>query len=976
MVLRRTSARARLAGLGVADVAAADRVLDRVDAAGTVAAHLGLAADPDLALRSLERVVAAAGRGADELVASVAEDPELARRLVVVLGASAGLADHLVRHPDDWRELADPLLDRVRPTPGALADTLGRAAGRDALRREYRRLLLRLAARDLGLSLAVEDAAAELSDLAAAALGAALGIARAEVGAQADEVRLAVVALGKCGGHELNYVSDVDVLFVAEPVGSTAEPAALAAGTALAATLIRVCSDHTGEGALWPVDAALRPEGAAGPLVRTLGGYATYYERWAKTWEFQALLKARPVAGDSSLGQRFVELVEPLVWSAADRPGFVADVQAMRRRVVDNIPPPQALRQLKLGPGGLRDVEFAVQLLQLVHGRGDASLRSPNTLAALAALTAGGYVGREDGAALADAYRFLRTLEHRLQLSRLRRTHLLPTDAASLRALGRSVGLTTEPADQLADAWAGHAREVRRLHEKLFYRPLLAAVAALPGDQARLSPAAAASRLAALGYLDPTAALQHLEALTAGVSRRAAIQRSLLPVMLGWFAAAPAPDAGLLAFRQLSDALGSTHWYLGLLRDESLVAERLAGLLATSRYAVDLLLRAPEAMALLGRDDDLQPRPGEMLQGEIAAAAGRHACGVEAVAAIRALRRRELFRVAAADLLGLADVAAVGEALTTLAGACLAGALAAATGAVEGRYGGPLPARLAIVALGRLGGHELAYGSDADVLFVHDPVPGAGEEAAARAATAVAGELIRLLAAPGPEPALVVDAGLRPEGRQGPLVRSLASYAAYYARWSRPWEAQALLRAEPLAGDVELGERFVELVDPVRYPVGGLSADELTEVRRLKARVDAERLPRGADPATHLKFGRGGLADVEWTAQLLQLRYAAADARLRTTSTLAALGGAQDAGLLTAQQEGVLSNAWRLATRLRNASMLVKGRPSDALPSSAADLRALAYVCGYPLGEVGRLEEDYRRAARRASTVVQDVFWS
>jgi [glutamine synthetase] adenylyltransferase / [glutamine synthetase]-adenylyl-L-tyrosine phosphorylase len=281
-----------------------------------------------------------------------------------------------------------------------------------------------------------------------------------------------------------------------------------------------------------------------------------------------------------------------------------------------------------------------------------------------------------------------------------------------------------------------------------------------------------------------------------------------------------------------------------------------------------------------------------------------------------------------------------------------------------------------VVAMGRLGGAEVGYGSDADVLFVHDPLPGAGERDASDTAHAVAEELRRLLALPTPDPPLLVDAGLRPEGRSGPLVRTVASYAAYYARWSSFWEAQALLRAVPVAGDREVGRRFAALIDPVRYPPGGPPADAVTEIRRIKARVDAERLPRGADPATHTKLGRGGLADVEWTVQLLQLRYGASVPALRTTRTLDALAAAADAGLMGPDDAAALEAAWRMATRARNAVMLVRGRASDQLPRHGRELTGVARAMGYPPGrDPGQLLDDYRRATRRARRVVEWVFY-
>ena len=357
----------------------------------------------------------------------------------------------------------------------------------------------------------------------------------------------------------------------------------------------------------------------------------------------------------------------------------------MRRRVIDHIPAAQADRQLKLGAGGLRDVEFAVQLLQLVHGRADESIRDPATLSALSHLTKGGYVGRTDGRALDEAYRFLRTMEHRMQLYQLRRTHVVPSDERALRRMGRSMGLTKDPVAELDRRWKQHSREVRRLHEKIFYRPLLEAVAKLPTDEARLSPKAAEQRLRALGYDDPVAALRHLETLTSGVSRTAAIQRTLLPAMLEWFAAAPNPDMGLFGFRQISEALGSTHWYLRLLRDEGQVAQRMATMLGSSRYATDLLQRAPEGVALLGADDGLVPLTREACQAEMVSAGTRQADPVAGVTAVRAIRRRELFRIASADLLGLVDVEQVGEALTDVTSATLQSALDIAHAGHRGR---------------------------------------------------------------------------------------------------------------------------------------------------------------------------------------------------------------------------------------------------------------------------------------------------
>jgi [glutamine synthetase] adenylyltransferase / [glutamine synthetase]-adenylyl-L-tyrosine phosphorylase len=968
---------ARLARTGFADGARAQRLLTELGlgdhpADEDVVASIAAVADPDLALTALSRMCDAMSQvQRREFRAALRTREGLRIRLLAVLGASSALGDGLARRPGDWQTLSDDSMAWMRPTrlgfERTLLDAVDGLVGRpgyDALRVAYRRLLLGLAARDLAGDVGVDDVASELADLAEATLGAALHLARAETDGYGD-VRLAVIGMGKCGGRELNYASDVDVIFVGEPADATA--------ASLASAMMRACSEVTSEGAIWPVDAALRPEGKSGPLVRTLASHEGYYQRWAQTWEFQALLKARPVAGDAELGSAYVATLSPLVWTAAQRPSFVSDIQAMRRRVVDTLAPGEADREVKLGSGGLRDVEFAVQLLQLVHGRADLKLRSSNTMVALDELAAGGYVGRDDAARLAAAYRFLRTVEHRLQLQQLRRTHLLPTTDEGFRWLARAMGFR-DP-DDWHKAYDGHVRQVRRIHEKLFYRPLLDAVARLPVQHAHLTPLAATQRMEALGFADPASALRHLEALTAGVSRSAAILRTLLPAMLGWFADAADPDAGLLSFRQVSEALGSTPWYLRVLRDEGLTAERLARLLATSRYVADLLARAPEAVALLADDNELRPRGPDALRGEMLAIVRRGDDWEDSVIAARGLRRRELLRIACGDLLGLLHVGEVGRALSDVTAATLAVALETAERKVAAELRGPLPLRLAIIGMGRLGGLEQGYGSDADVLFVFEPLEGSDADVTAIAHD-IAQELRRLLAVPGPDPALLVDADLRPEGRQGPLVRSLESYAEYYRRWSLTWEKQALLRASPIAGDADLGDRFVELIDPLRYPAGGVSDVEQREIRRLKARMEAERLPRGVDPAMHIKLGRGGLADVEWTVQLLQLRHAAQIPDLRTTATLEALGAARKAGLIAAADENALRVAWLIATRVRNAIVLAQGRPSDLVPADARSMAAVARAMGYRQGHTGDLLEDYQRATRRARTVHERLFAS
>jgi glutamate-ammonia-ligase adenylyltransferase len=961
---RTTTTLTELARLGFADLSAAREALAEVP--DELVPVFALAADPDQALRLLVSLRASAATP----TAALLKDVGATERLIRVLGASSGLATFLERHPERLSALASrldgpPTGDEVAARFAAAVEGLTGEPAWNALRAAYRTELVRLAAWDLEQpdgALVVDRVAAALADSAGAALDTALELARRVSRFPADEVAatpLAIIGMGKSGARELNYLSDVDVIFVTDGGDRAVEIATL-----LARETMRGIAELAVEPPLWEVDANLRPEGKDGALVRTLDSHLAYYERWAKSWEFQALLKARPLAGDRELGERYVDGVAPLVWSSASRDGFVESVQGMRERVTAHIPPDEVDIQLKLGPGGLRDVEFTIQLLQLVHGHADPAVRRRSTLEALDALADGGYIGRVEAAEFGRDYRFLRLLEHRLQLSRLRRTHLMPREEEALRVLGRASGLATTAAG-LLEAWQKVKHEVRTLHERLFYRPLLSAVAALPEDGYALTSEQAEARLAAIGFRDPRGVLHHIAALTSGMSRRAQIQRNLLPVMLQWFAEGADPDGGLLAFRRLSDDLGEAYWFLRMLRDSSGAAHRLTAVLSGSKFVGVLLERYPEAVAWLENDGELAPRPLASLLDETGATVARHWDDQDAAAgALRTARRREVLRLALGAILGVVSVEELGQGLSDITTAILTGVLA-----LVHRYGDGI--EFGIVAMGRYGGEELGFGSDADIVYVYRPSGVDGEEAQRRAEHIVH-ELKRLtedLRLP-----LDLDTGLRPEGRNGAIVRSLDSYRAYYERWSLTWEAQALLRARGAVGDRALLDDFEALADETRYPEA-IAAADVREVRRIKARVESERLPQGADPARHLKLGRGSLSDVEWFVQLLQLQHGAAVPGLRTTSTLRALDAAVEADLVPAADAARLRAAWLIASRARSAMTLWTAKTADVLPTDRAQLEGVARLMEYPPGSASRLEGDYLRTTRLARQVFEKRFY-
>ncbi|WP_426734014.1 bifunctional [glutamine synthetase] adenylyltransferase/[glutamine synthetase]-adenylyl-L-tyrosine phosphorylase [Glutamicibacter sp. 2E12] len=976
--------------------------LSRIDPS-LIVSKMAHAPDPDQALLLALRLV-----DRHPEVIDIFLEPDSCQGLVRLLGSSSALGEFLMRCPEALEivrhappgefvpvpaeQLVEDLLASIEAKQsdgGHWVSSHTGAEARQRLRTAYRKALLSLAHRDLGSTQPqriLPLVAAELADMAGAALEGALAIARAEAAEQydagdVDRVKITIIGMGKCGARELNYISDVDVIYVHDSTPGIDDDLAAAIATVICGNTARALMVPGPEPMLWEVDANLRPEGKDGALTRTLSSHEAYYRRWAHSWEFQALLKARAIAGDKELGRSYERMVSPMVWSSSEREGFVESVQAMRRRVSDNIDKQDVAWQIKLGPGGLRDVEFTVQLLQLVHGRVDPAIQVPTTTLAIQAMSDIGYIGRDDATNFDDSYRFLRLLEHRIQLSQLRRTHLMPRAESAQRVLARSIrgagDLQLSSPEKLMRRWNETKRMVRSLHERIFYRPLLVSSSNLSADDVKLTAESAQARLRALGYLDPKAAMRHIEALTGGVSRSASLQRQLLPVLLDWFARGVDPDAGLLGFRRLSEALGKSHWFLGMLRDTNAAAERLSHLLSNTRFLTDLLANEPAAAAWLGSDASLTPQTFENLLQQNTSIIHRTKQPEAAIRMIRMVRRREFLRVALADGAGLLTVDEVGVALSNIDAAMVDGVLKVLLAADQAKHGEH--AVVSVIAMGRQGGREIGYGSDADVLFVQRPVPGATAQAAQEQALRVVTDLVSWTAKPlkpaiPAEVKLKVDSDLRPEGRQGMLVRSLDAYATYYQRWVEIWERQALQRARPFAGDDQLAEDFMELIRPVRYGKG-LDESEIRDIRKIKARVESERLPRGADPNRHLKLGRGSLSDIEWLVQFYQLQYAWKHESLRTTSTLQALEELAKLELIAQDDSEMLAIAWRLATQIRSAEIITSGRSSDVLPSSARDMEAVARWCGYEPHFGVELEEDYLRATRHARGIFELLFY-
>jgi glutamate-ammonia-ligase adenylyltransferase len=932
-----------------------------------LAAHLQddieRSADPGGVTVALERVVSANPEAADWIDGN----PELRAALIAVLAASPWLARVCATDPAALGILAN--LEHPGEPVASLAGVAGRSrAAGDApdlptagVARAKRLGTLRIAARDLlGLD-GVEETGAALAELAVDLLQLAWELAGGAPvdgdGADRGDGGLAVIGLGKLGGSELNYSSDVDILLVAP----TETPQAPASDPRPFLTLAR---------SAWRVDLDLRPEGRAGPLARTLPSYLAYWDRWAETWEFQALLKARPVAGNRSLGAGFEHEAAARVWGRPFGADELRQVRRLKARAEQAVTR-QGLadRELKRGTGGIRDIEFAVQLLQLVHGRAEPNLRSPSTLPALNALADGGYVAPEDAATLDEAYRFLRTVEHRLQLYEDQQVHTLPSQPDARIRLARVLGYRDQASatalTQFESDLRHHRSQVRWIHERLFFRPLLESFTSPvrtttgpTGGKAHLiSPEAVVERLQAFGFADAERTSQAVRELTRGFSRSSQLMSQMLPILLDWLSTAPDPDAGLLGLRTLATGTHRRDQLTALCRESPEAARQLCHLIGTGPSFARAFERQPDMLAGLATGDTVADRSraelDERAAGWVAWRSGEG--GIER--GLQLFTRAENLRIAARDALDLVDVDATGAALTDLAESVVDAALHIVDP--------PLP--FAVIGMGRLGGRELAYKSDLDLLFVYEAPAGWSAADAAAKAESAAGALVRLLGGSTPATGLYrVDTALRPEGRQGPQARSLEAYAAYYDRWAQVWERQALLRGRLIAGDAGLGERFAALARDFVWTRPITPAD-LREIRRTKARIERERVPASDDPKFHLKLGPGSLSDIEWTAQLLQLRH-----EVPATGTVAALDQLVRRGALTAEDHRVLVDAYRFCERTRNRLALVWDSATDSLPTTGPHLTALARS----LGTTGSgLRDEYRRRTRRARRVVERLFY-
>jgi glutamate-ammonia-ligase adenylyltransferase len=901
---------------------------------------------------------------------------------VVELGALVGcaypaLARGMDSHPEDLAAIAHgtararTLRVYRRLAAVALGDLSDPVGVRRGLRRFAAREKLRVAAREL---LAypghdVDVTARELSDLADVccefALAEALAWAEGRFGepvtSSGEPCGFVIIGMGKLGGRELNAGSDVDLVLFYETDDGVVRPRDGKTPvhtlhehfTRVAQRLVATLDAATDDGIVWRVDLRLRPEGPPGPLVNALAAAERYYETWGRSWERAALVRARPVAGDLRFGEQLLETLAPFVWRLAVDPGIVAEMAAMLARARAESGP-TVRDDLKIGPGGIREVEFFTQGLQLVWGGHDPGVRAANTIDALRRLHGRGFVTEREERELLDAYVFLRRLEHRIQFATGLQTHEVPRDPEVLGRIARSLGF--EGAAPLVRALtkvrAGVSARFAALQPagRALWTPSLERlwVALDEGDEPAVTSAAAEP----FGAAASTDLPRHLLGLArrpdgplgaATRDRDPAFARRLIEALAD--SADPEQAARLLA--SFFARLVTPGTYLRDLTEEPRLVRALCSFLGASAFLGETLVAHPDLVdhVLYTRQVPTPAAARALVDEEIGSLSPEGSRDVgEFVGALRRAKRRVTFEVGLADLAGELRTREVGQVLTALADATLEYAcrFAMRERDVEASPSGLDASGLALIAMGKLGGREIGYGSDLDLFFVYD---GSAESAPERYSR-VAQRVLRLVETPhGEGPGYVLDTRLRPSGSQGLLVASLDAFARYQEHHALDWERQALVKARACAGDSGLGARVVAIAHEAAYERGAPNPLETHRLRlRMERELGHERL--GSSPARYdLKVGRGGIVDVEFAAQWLQMRHGR-DRRLRTTDTEVALSALETCGYIEPSLAESLQEGWRFLRRLEQRLRVSQGSSISLIQEGAPGLIALARRMG------------------------------
>ena len=913
--------------------------------------------------------------------------------MLQLLGGSAYLSDILIRAGAGWPDLFLQQIKTAQKTAsGHLAELSSQMSAATSaeqlaqlLRQHKQREFLRIGARDLSPSVPVEETMRELCALAEASLEAACRSCRLEVEKDFGPLclpgterpnRFVIMGMGKLGGEELNFSSDIDIIYLYEEDEGESNGGRKGKTTprqffhSLAEKITRVVGDITEEGFVFRIDLRLRPLGRNGPLVQSLSSALLYYESWGQCWERSALIKARPVAGDKELGIQFLHDLEPFIYRRYLDFTTVEELRHMKMRIEQELLSPDVgNRNLKLGRGGIREIEFFAQALQLVNGGFEPRIRECNTVRALASLARYGFVPSPEASELNHAYRFLREVEHKIQMVQEAHSHSIPEGEEAEQALARRLGYRrSKEGNEQKTFWRDYRRHtgsVRRAFERLFYgaqKEMSSAGASALGeiwndlDQERLI----LEHLERLGFADPKRAYRSLLAVRDGEEyappspRRLKVMRTLGPALIAEVAKSAAPDRALFNLAEFSHRVGARTGFLSLLAENPKTMRLLVDLFSNSQFLTELFLKRPELLDSLIRVDLTQLRKTrEKMLAELFPALNEAADLEGRLNVLRRYRGEEFIRIGLHDLGGALELEEVTGQLSDLAEACLEGALTLATEEIEKNFGKVKGGRFAVIGMGKLGGKEIDYNSDLDLIFIYDAPDEAqsdGESSGILDAheyyVRLGQKLLTFLSAPTGEGIVYkIDMRLRPSGKTGPLVCSVESFRHYHQTSSELWERQALIKARFVAGDRSLGTDAERVAEDFAYGKG-LTQEGIGEIHHLRMRMERE-LAQEDLSRFNLKKGKGGMVDIEFLTQMLQLSHGCRFPGIRQRRTLEALGALHHHKIIRKAEYQLLSEGYLFLRRLDHRLRLQRDQSIDTLEREADELHAVAQALGY-----------------------------
>ena len=923
------------------------------------------------------------------------DDPFLVRPLLLCFGASTYLSEILIRQSEYFYDIIDAAVMETQKTSQIMYAELKQSISRFAsveqklriLRRYKRRETLRIGLRDLLKTADVETTTLELSNLAEAALQHCYEIGRDQVmkpkyGTPLNEdgdapCRFAIIGMGKLGGYELNFSSDIDLIFVySDDARTDLGNENSEYFSRLCEFLIKAMSEITAEGYVFRVDIRLRPESSAGVIIRSMESYESYYEGWGDLWERQALIKARPVAGDMAFGDEFIRMIQPFVYQryldGVTLSEIKVDIRRTKARIEEQLVNEGANleKHVKLGPGGIRDIEFTVQCLQMIHGATRKSLCSHNTLEAIAALQENRHLDPADAAALTAAYRFLRTVENCIQIEADQQRYTIPAGETEERQLARRAGYRHTPETDALETfrtdYRRHTEQVRAIFQKITTTSIESAdgldIGILLSEE---DPQQLKTFLSAFRFENVREAQRLLRQLANGgdgIQFSPSVRRTffkLAPTLLNVLRDSPNPDMALRYLSAFTDKVGARSSYYTMFAEKPSTLEVLTRVCGSSLYLADMLIASPELFDLLTvptlieRSKTIVEKQTETLQ--IAKTTPKE----RTLPMLRRYKNDEIWRIALRNILGNATLPDTTQELSDLAEAILQAIYPEIEAEMREAHGTPIapdgtPVTFAIIAMGKFGGRELNFSSDLDVMYVYSAD---GETTQGRSNadyfSAIGLELVKRLAGNQGMGIYEIDLRLRPHGTGGAIALPLAGYQNYYDNTAEVWERQALTRARIVAGDIEqLGTQFLDIAHAFCYQET-LTPAEIAQIVHTRRRQEAQATRRTSTrrrrrgKTQNVKSGYGGLVDIEFVVQTLQLVHGGEAPSIRVQNIPFAIDRLHKIGALTAAQRDGLSSAYLFLRRVENALRIVHDRALDALPRNQTELAQLARRLGY-----------------------------